>query len=150
MFGAIYSVVDAQQGIEIIWSPDFYLGTTHVSMAIFATRAPAPQPEQRTRVESIDLTAAKSRGRREIRALVQVQNEQELAAVGATVSATWTFPDGTSQAIQDVTSSTGHAYFELTGRLDRGTYVLTVDDVTLADHVFDRTGSVLSANVKAK
>jgi hypothetical protein len=95
-------------------------------------------------VESIDSTAAKSRGRREIRALVQVQNEQELAAGGATVSATWTFPDGASQAVQDVTSSTGYAYFELAGRLDRGTYVLTVDDVTLADHVFDRTGSVLA------
>jgi hypothetical protein len=145
MFGAIYSVVDAQQGIEIIWSPDFYSGTTHVSMAIFASRPPAPQPEQQTRVENIDLTAAKNRGRREIRALVQVQNEQGLAAGGATVSVTWTYPDGTSQSVQDVTSSTGYAYFELTGRL-----VLTVDDVTLVDHVFDRTGSVLSASVKAK
>jgi hypothetical protein len=149
-FGALYSVVAARQGIEIIWSPDFYSGTTHVSMAIFAPRPPAPQPVQQTYVESIDLTAAKSKGRREIRALVHVQNEQELAASGATVSATWAFPDGASQTIQEVTSSSGYAQFELRGSLDRGTYVLTVDDVTLDDYVFDQTGSVLSASVKAK
>jgi hypothetical protein len=150
MFGGLYSVVDAEQGIEIIWSLDFYSGTTHVSMAIFSPRPPAPQLIQQTHVESIDLTAAKSKGRREIRALVRVQNEVGLAARGATVSATWTFPDGTSQSVQDVTSNSGYAYFELTGRLDRGTYVLTIDDVTLADHVFDRAGSMLSASVKAK
>ncbi len=149
-FGSIYSVVDAQQGIEIVWTPDFYNGTTHVSMAIFAPRSPAPQPDKLTRVESIDLTALKRRGQLEIRALIQVRNEQGLAAIGAIVSATWTYPDGTSQAVQAVTSSSGYVQFLLSGRLARGTYVITVDDVILTDHIFDRSNSVLNASVAAR
>lgn len=147
IFGSIYRVVDSQQGIEIIWSPDFYSGTVHVSMAIFAPRPPAPQPVQQTHVESIDLTAAKSKGQREIRALVRVQDEQQLAAAGATVFITWTFPDGSLQSIQAVTSSSGYAQFVLSGRLDRGTYRITVEDVALVDHIFDRSSSVLSASI---
>ncbi len=150
IFGFIYSVVDAQRGVEIIWSPDFYSGTVHVSMGVFVPRSPTPQPEKQARVESIDLTAAKRKGQLEIRALVQVRNQLDLAASGATVSATWTYPDGASQAVQAVTSSSGYVQFLLSGRLDRGTYTLTVDDVILTDHTFDRAGSVLSASVYAK
>jgi hypothetical protein len=147
IFGQVYSVVDAQQGIEIIWALDFYSGRTHVSMAIFGPYQPPPPAPQQVHVASIDLTASKDKGQRAITALVQVQNEQDLAAPAATVAATWTFPDGTSQAVQDVTSSSGYAYFQLSGRLSRGTYTLTIDDVTLADYAFDQANSVLIATV---
>jgi len=149
-FGGIYRVVDAPQGIEILWSPDFYHGTVHVSMAVFAPRPPAPLPVLQTHVESIDLMLAKNKGQRELRGLVYVQNERQLAAAGATVSATWTFPDGSVQHVQDITSGSGYAYFELLGRLDRGTYVLTVTDVALTDYIFDQSGSVLSASITVK
>ena len=119
-------------------------------MAIFVPRAPAPDPIPATHVESIDLTATKHRGQREITALVRVQNERQLAAVGATVSATWTLPDGSTQPAQGETSNSGYAHFQLSGRLDRGLYVLTIDDVTLANHLFDAAGSVLSASVNAR
>ncbi len=149
-FGVVYSVIDAQQGIEIIWAPDFYNGTVHVSMAIFAPRPPAPEPVPAMHVERIDLTASKSRGQRQISAQVLVRNERGLAAVGANVAATWTLPDGSSQAVQGVTSSSGYVQFVLSGRLNRGTYILTIDDVVLADHDFDRAGSVLSASIQVK
>lgn len=149
-FGAIYSVVDAAQGIEILWSPNFYSGTVHVSMAIFAPRPPAPQPVQQIHVEDIELTAVKNKGQRAITALVQVRNEQGLAAADALVSATWTMPNGTTKTVQDVTSGSGYAYFDLTGRLERGTYLLTIDDLTLTDYIFDRNGSILNASIKVR
>jgi hypothetical protein len=49
-----------------------------------------------------------------------------------------------------VTSSSGYAYFQLSGRLSRGTYILSIDDVTLAGYVFDRESSVLSATIFAR
>jgi hypothetical protein len=154
MFGDIYSLRDAELGIEVIWALDFYSGTVHVSMAIFAPQPPPPppppQPEQTTRVVNIDLTAVKVKKQREITALVQVRNEDDLAAAGAAVTATWTLPNGSEQTVQDTTSGAGIAAFELNGRLPRGTYTLTINDVTLADHDFDEAGSVLSASVKAK
>lgn len=150
MFGDIYRLVDAEQGIEIVWALDFYNGTTHVSMAIFEPRPPAPEPVPETHVVGIDLSAGKGKGQREVRALVQVRNEREVAAVGAVVRATWTLPDGSTVAAQGETSSSGYAYFELASRLGRGTYTLTVDDVVLADHSFNAAGSVLSASIRVK
>lgn len=149
-FGEIYSIIDANQGIEIVRAFDFYTGEIHVSMAIFAPRPPAPDPVQSIHVESVDLTATKQRGQRIISGLVQVQNEQQLAAAGATVSATWTFPDGSTQDVQGITSSSGYTVFQLSGRLDRGTYTLTINDVILADHEFDITNSELSASIDAR
>ena len=70
-------------------------------------------------------------------------------AAGATVFATWLFRNGTQQAVQDVTSGTGYAYFELLGA-PRGAYTLIVDDVVLDGYRFDRENSVLSASVKIK
>jgi len=149
-FGGIYSVNDSEQGIQVIWAPDFYRGTVHVSMAIFNPHPPTPLPEAQTRVNDIDLSLNRNKGQKEIRALVQVRNERELAAAGATVIATWTFPDGTTQTVQDDTSSSGYAYFELIGKLDRGNYTLTIDDVILNGHTFNRDGSVLSATINVK
>lgn len=127
IFGSIYSVVDALQGIGIVWCPDFYNGTVHVCTAVFAPRSPAPQPEKQTHVESIDLTTAKRKGQLENRALVQVRNQLVLVASGATVTATWTYPDSTSQAVQVETSSSGYVQFLLSGHLDRGPYANMIE-----------------------
>lgn len=139
-WGAVIGVEDAPRGISVDWFHDFYGGFTTVSMEIFFPREPAPPQELITRLVDIELMANKNKGQREIRALLPVRNEKELAAAGATVSATWVLPDGSSQPVEDVTSSSGYAYFELLG-VPRGTYTLIVDDVVLDGYSFDRENS---------
>jgi hypothetical protein len=61
----------------------------------------------------------------------------------------WTLPDGSSQAAEDLTSSSGYAYFEIDNAA-RGSYTLRVDDVVLDGHTFDRDNSVLSTSTNVK
>lgn len=150
MFGGVYSVFDAAQGIGIVWEPNFYNGTVHVSMSISGPRDSAPQPAQYSVVADIELTAVKIKRERQIVAQVLVHNAQDLAAAGATVSATWIFPDGSRQTAAAVTSGSGLATFALNGRLERGTYYLLVDDVELADHIYDYTSGLRSASINVK
>jgi hypothetical protein len=148
-FGGVYSVVDHEQGIEVIWAPDFYRGTTHVNMAIFYPR-PAPIPaEKLTRVIDIELASKKVKGKRLITALVQVRNEKDVAAKGATVLATWGYPDSSTQPAMDITSMSGYAYFEIRPTR-RGTYTLRIDDVILSEHRFDPDNSVLEDSIAVK
>lgn len=149
MFGGVYRVVDHERGIEIIWVPDFYSGTRHVNMVVFFPRPAPPVPEKLTRVTDIDLTAKKGKGGRQVRALVQIRNESDLAAKGATVTATWVLPDGSTLPAMDITSMSGYAYFEIL-RAARGRYTLRIDDVVLDAHRFDPDNSVLEASVTVK
>jgi hypothetical protein len=118
-------------------------------MAISAPSEPPPPRERLTRVASIELSASKTKGERQVRALLRIEDDRTLAAPGATVLATWRLADGTTVQVQDVTSGSGYAYFEI---LDagKGTYTLIVDDVVLADHRFDRASSVLSESISIK
>ena len=148
-WGAVVRVQDAPSGISVDWFHDFYGGFTTVTIGIFLPSDPAPIPEQITRLIDIELTAKKVKGQREIRALLLLRNEKQLAAAGATVSATWIFPDGSSQTVTDVTSSSGYAYFELLG-VPRGSYTLIVDDVVLDGYRFDQANSVLVDSIRVK
>jgi len=149
MFGDIYSAIEHELGIQVYWILDFYSGQIHVNMGISGSTTPPPPVELVTRVTDIDLSAFKHRGRRNARALVQVRNQNELAASGATVTATWAKPDGSSQTAVDVTSLSGYAFFEITG-LSRGVHTFTIENVTLDDHDFDADGSVLSDSIYVK
>lgn len=148
-WGSILQVKDYQLGIEVNWAYDFYTGATSVSMAISSPGTPPPPREKLTRIAGIELAANKAKGRREVTALVRVQDDRGLAASGATVFATWSLPDGSTLVVEDVTSTTGYAYFEVR-KAGRGTYTLTVDDVVLANHRFDAANSVLSASIAVK
>ena len=143
---SIYRVTDYLQGIEVQWLPNFYAGTVNIRMSIFVPTDPPPLPplpEQITYVHKIDLEANKTKGKRQIRAWVGVRDQTNLAAEGATVFATWTFPDGSTHSAESVTFGSGNAYFDI-GGTSRGTYTLTVDDIVLEDHRFDSENSVLS------
>jgi hypothetical protein len=150
-FGGIYSVVDHEGGVEVLWVPDFYSGRTHVNMAIFNPRPTPPPQEKTTRIVDIDLTARKVRGQRQINAQVQVHDERGYGAPGATVIASWVFPDGSTYTVQDTTrgSSGTFAYFS-TNVSSRGTYTLHIDDILLDGYRFDAENSVLSASIKIK
>ncbi len=148
-WGTIYSVTDYEQGIGVVWIPNFYSGTTTVLMGIAHPR-PAPPPVQlRTVVTDIDLTVLKVKGDRQIRAFVKVEKHTTLAAYGADVTATWTYPDGSTHPVEANTSNSGYAYFEVNDAA-RGSYTLTIDDVVLDGHRFDRDNSVLSASTRVK
>jgi hypothetical protein len=118
-------------------------------MSIFYPRAAPPLPEPLTHVYAIDLTALKDKGQRQVRAFVGVRKETQTAASGATVFARWTFPDGSTQAVESVTSGSGYAYFEVVPA-PRGTHTLTVEDVVLDGREFDPDNSLLSASIKVK
>lgn len=148
-FGSIYSVIDYSQGIEILWLPDFYTGQTHIQMGIFYSTDPPPLPEKFTHVSSITLTSIKNRGKRQVQGFVKIQDELNQSVRGATVLAHWTFPDGSVQSVEDVTSSTGNAHFDIKN-VPRGTYTLTVDDVVREGYEFDAGSSVLSKSINLK
>lgn len=149
VFGNIESIEDRALGILVDYSFEYLSGTLSVNMVIRFPSEPAPVPEKETRVTDIDLTATKVKGDRQVRALVRVEDERGGSVPGANVMATWVFPDGSTQAVDDLTSSTGYAYFEI---LDapRGVLTLRVDDVVLDGYQFDQTNSVLSASIRVK
>jgi len=148
-FGTISSVIDYQQGIEILWVPDYLSGTTHINMGIFYSTDPPPLPEKFTHVSSINLTSRKVRGKRQVQGFVKVQDELNQSVQGATVIAHWTFPDGSVQSVEDVTSGTGNAHFEINS-VPRGTYTLTVEDVVREGYEFDGENSVLGKSINVK
>ncbi|MFC2103680.1 carboxypeptidase-like regulatory domain-containing protein, partial [Bacteroidota bacterium] len=147
--GTIRSVIDYLQGIEVIWVPDYLSGTTHIRMAIFYSTNPPPLPEKFTHVSSINLTSRKVRGKRHVEAFVKVQDEQNQSVPGATVIAHWTFPNGNTQLVEDATSNTGNAHFEIIN-VPRGTYTLTIDDIVREGYEFDSNNSVLSKSINVK
>jgi hypothetical protein len=147
--GNITSVEDSQLGILVKWSFDSYTHTTSVYMAIYSPPTSTLPEGSSIRVTGIDLTAEKIKSKRHVTAVVAVQGEQGQAVSGATVVITWTYPSGAVQTVEHVTSNTGYAYFELNDAR-RGTWILTVDDVLLDGHPFDRANSLLSASIKVK
>ncbi len=148
-WGTVYSVTAYEQGFGVIWIPNFYSGTTTVRMTIANPRPAPPPPELRTVVTDIDLTVLKAKGDRQIRAFVKVEKQTTLAASGADVNATWTYPDGSTHPVQSTASGSGYAYFEVNDAA-RGNYTLTIDDVVLDGYRFDTANSVLSATITVK
>ncbi|MEJ2266125.1 MAG: hypothetical protein P8X95_21970 [Anaerolineales bacterium] len=143
-------LVDWLLGIEVRWSYDGYTHTIHVGMRIFEPLASLPTVEQ-THVQDIELLGYKDRGRRKIYAWAQILDEHQQAATYSAVYGEWVLPDGSTQpAYEDFVGLDGAAFFELTGKLQRGTYTFRVIDVQLADHSFDAAGSVLETRVYVK
>ncbi len=76
---------------------------------------------------------------------VVVKDGSGVAVSGAVVSATWTKPDGTTVTQTATTNSTGIAKFSTTG--GRGTYTLTVSNITKIGYTFDAANSVLTKSI---
>ena len=148
-FGNIYSVIDYALGIEVLWIPDFYTGQTHIQMAIFYPLPDPPTTENLTRVASINLTTKKIKGKRQIEGFVKVVDDENNSVQGANVIAHWTLPDGSTLVVEDITSGTGNAFFEMTDVL-RGSYSLTIQTVVLEGYTFDSDNSILTKNINVK
>ena len=145
-FGNIYSVIDYPQGIEVLWIPDFYTGQTHIQMAIFYPLPDPPTNENYIRITSINLTTQKIRGKRQVEGFVKVVDSENNSVQGANVIAHWTLPDGSTQVVEDITSSSGNAHFEIID-VPRGRYSLNIQDVVIEDYTFDSENSILSKSI---
>lgn len=79
--------------------------------------------------------------------LVLVLDENDARVPVAQVSATWTFPDGSSLKQRGPTGAAGLGLFR-TDSVGPGLYTLTVEGVTKAGFEFDAAGSVLSKTIE--
>ncbi len=151
LFGNVEYISDTSLGITIDYVYMFYVGKVAVYMSIYEPYEsfPPPPPEQVIEVKRVDLTATKVKGNRTVTGQVLVRDQTGYGAEGATVTATWLFPDGTTRQVSDTTSDDGWAWFQLKG-VKGGYYTLSVDDVVLEGYRFDSEGSVLSGTVRAK
>ncbi len=141
------TLVDWLLGIEVRWSFDGYTGVTHVGMRVFEPLASLPTVEQ-IHGQDIELLGYRDRGRRKIYSWTQILDEHQQAAAYAAVYAEWVLPDGSTQpTYDDFVGVDGTAFFELMGKLQRGTYTFRVLDVQLAGHSFDAAGSVQEARI---
>ena len=147
LFGNIESIEDRSLGILIDYHFNYLSGTLSVSMAISypaGSPPPPPPPEELfVHVSAIDLAASK----RNITATVQVLDELDQAAAGATVQATWTLPNGSRQSVSGQTNGSGAVVLKLNNARRRGIYTLRIDDVLLDGFNFDAGNSVLSASI---
>jgi hypothetical protein len=108
--------------------------------------APPPTVGQLLRCTSISLSAKLQRnGTVSVLANVAVKDENGVSVSGAVVAASWSLPDGTTQNQTTNTSSNGVAKFSTSGR--RGTYTLTVNNITKSGYTFDRSNSVVSKTI---
>jgi hypothetical protein len=142
----IYSVRDAQLGIEVIWVRILYpLPSIHVRMLIFAPQQeepPVDPPEPSLRSTSITMKVRRG----QVSATVTVEDETGSQVSDATISATWTFPDGSTAAVTGTSDINGEATFEV--KKSTGVFVFTINDIILNGYVFDADNSALSTEIE--
>jgi PKD repeat protein len=97
------------------------------------------------RSTAIDLSATQQGKKVAVTGNIVVKDGNGAAVSGAVVSATWAKPGGTKVTQTATTSSTGIAKFSTTG--GRGTYTLTVSNITKTSYTFDAANSVLSKSI---
>ena len=100
------------------------------------------------RVSGISLSSKVSGNTATITGDVTIKDGTGVAVPNASVAIRWTLPNGSTRTATATTGSTGRARFSVAG--PRGTYTLTVTDVTKAGYVFDAAGSVLSKSITTR
>ncbi len=116
-----------------------------INAAAGGTVPPPPVQAQFVRSTDILLSAKLLRNAVSVSASVVVKDENGVSVPNATVGVSWRLPDGTTQNQSANTSSTGVARFSTRG--SRGTYMLTVNNITKSGYTFDRANSVLSKTI---
>jgi PKD repeat protein len=97
------------------------------------------------RSTAISLSGTRVGSRVTVSGQVVVRNAANAAVSGVSVNATWRKPDGTSATQIATTGSSGTASLSTSG--GRGTYTLTVNNLTKAGYTFDRANSVLTKTI---
>jgi len=97
------------------------------------------------KVSDISLSGRIRSGSVTITGDVSVQDGSGRAAANASVTARWTGPGGTLQAVTLSTDSQGRARFDTTG--PRGTYTLSIIGVAKAGFAFDAAHSIMAKSI---
>lgn len=97
------------------------------------------------RVTNIALSGTVKRSIATITGDVTVKNNLGQAVSSASVNIRWTLPNGTTKTATATTGANGRVRFTVSG--PRGTYTITIIDVTKSGYTFDRAGSVLSRSI---
>jgi len=97
------------------------------------------------RVSDITLSGTVKGNKATITGLATVKDGSGQNVANATVAARWTLPNGNVTTVTAKTNSAGRARFVVTST--RGTYTLTVTNVTRSGYTFDAAGSVLSKSI---
>lgn len=106
---------------------------------------PPPTPSTQLRSAAINLSAKLRNGVVTVTGTVSVKDQTGASVAGATTAVTWQLPGGSTQSRVATTGANGTASFSATG--SRGTYTLTVTNITKSGYTFDRTNSVLSKSI---
>ena len=102
-------------------------------------------PGKMLRVSDITLSGSVKGSKATITGLVTVKDGSGQNVANASVAAQWTLPNGNVTTMTAKTNSAGRARFVVTSA--RGTYTLTVTNVTRSGYTFDAAGSVLSKSI---
>jgi len=105
----------------------------------------SPDPATAVRSTAVNLSASLRGSKVKVTGQVVVKDGTGAALSGASVSATWTLPNGATIGQAAVTDRKGLASFSTTA--GRGTYTLTVTDIYKYLYTFDPAGSVLSKSI---
>lgn len=97
------------------------------------------------RSTNITLTAARLGNTVTATGKVTVKNQAGVLFPGATTSATWTLPNGTTKSQTSTTNSSGIATFSV--KSNRGTYTLKLTNITKTGYTFDAVNSVLVRSI---
>lgn len=97
------------------------------------------------RSTNITLTAARLGNTVTATGKVTVKNQAGVLIPGATTSATWTLPNGTTKSQTSTTNSSGIATFSV--KSNRGTYTLKLTNITKTGYTFDAVNSVLVRSI---
>jgi hypothetical protein len=98
------------------------------------------------KVTSITLTGSLRGSQATITGYVYVKDGGGKSLSNVNVAVAWKLPNGVNKTATALTNSLGQAKFTVTST--RGTYTLTVTNVSKSGYVFDAAGSILSRSIK--
>ena len=104
-----------------------------------------PSTAKTLRSTAINLSATRIGSRVNVSGQVVVRDAANTAVSGVNVNVTWRKPDGTSVTQTATTGSSGTASFSTSG--GRGTYTLTVNNLTKTGYTFDAINSILTKSI---
>jgi PKD repeat protein len=121
----------------------FYTNAVSASATVTVTVNPAVSQVMRS--TAINLSATLQRSRVNVTGIVVVESSSGAAIPGAVVSTTWARPGSGAVTQTATTNSSGIARFSTSG--GRGTYTLTVNNISKTGYSFDSANSVLSKSI---
>ena len=98
------------------------------------------------KVTSITLSGTVSGTKANITGYVYVKDGSGKVVSNANVAIRWMLPNGSTKTMNATTNLSGQAKFTISST--RGTYTLTVTNITKSGYVFDAAGSILSKSIK--